>query len=73
MKIPLKLSYFCKKMQNFRGLGAPPLDPRASGGWGLSPQTPSLRQLPDSHWPPAAAKQPPHSEFLATRQFVSVT
>ena len=27
-------------MQNFRELGAPPPDPRASGGWGLRPQTP---------------------------------
>ena len=27
-------------MQNFRGLGAPPPDPRASSGWGLRPQTP---------------------------------
>ena len=32
-------------MQNFRALGAPPPDPRASGGWGRCPQTPSLRQL----------------------------
>ena len=27
-------------MQNFQALGAPPPDPRASGGWGLCPQTP---------------------------------
>ena len=57
-------------MQNFRALGAPPPHPRASGGWGLCPQTPSLRQLgaspPDPHWLPAAGgsaprppKQPP--------------
>ena len=32
-------------MQNFRALGAPPQDPRASCGWGLCPQTPSLRRL----------------------------
>ena len=38
--IVLKLSYFCKKMQTFRALGAPPPDPRASGGWGQGPQTP---------------------------------
>ena len=49
----------------------------ASGGFGLCPQTPSLRRLgvspPDPHWPPAAggsaprpSKQPPHCEFLAT-------
>ena len=31
-------------MQNFRALGAPPPDPRASSGWGLCPQTPSLRR-----------------------------
>ena len=65
-------------MQNVRALGAPPPHPRASGGWGLFPQTPSLRQLgaspPDPHWPPAAGgfaprppKQPPLCEFLATR------
>ena len=65
-------------MQIFRALGAPPPDPRASGGWRLCPQTPSLRRLgaspPDPHWPLAAGgsaprppKQPPHCEFLATR------
>ena len=65
-------------MQNFRALGALPPGPSVSGGWGLCPQTPSLRQLgappPDPHWPPAAGglaprppKQPPHCEFLATR------
>ena len=27
-------------MQNSQALGAPPSDPRASGGWGLCPQTP---------------------------------
>ena len=31
-------------MQNFRALGAPPPGPRASGGWGLCPRTPSLRR-----------------------------
>ena len=57
-------------MQNFRALGAPPPHPRASGGWGLCPQTPSLQRLgaspPDPHWPSAAGgsaprppKQPP--------------
>ena len=57
-------------MQNFRALKAEPPDPRASGGWGLCPQTPSLRRLgvspSDPHWPPAAGgsaprppKQPP--------------
>ena len=32
-------------MQKFRALGAPPPDPRASGGWVLCPQTapPPLR------------------------------
>ena len=65
-------------MQNFRALGAPPSDPCASGGWGLCPQTPSLRRLeaspPDPCWLPAAGgsaprppKQPSHCEFLATR------
>ena len=45
IKIALKLSYFCKKMQNLRALGAQPSEVRASGGWGLCPQTPSLHQL----------------------------
>ena len=56
IKIALKLSYFCKKMQNFR---APMADfqkqifePRASGGWGLCPQTPSLQQLSLRPQPP---------------------
>ena len=52
IKISLKLSYFCKKMQNFLAPGALPPDPLASGGWGLSPRPP---------------KQPSHREFLATR------
>ena len=30
IKIALKLSYFCKEMQNFRALGAPPPDPQNS-------------------------------------------
>ena len=30
IKIALKLSYFCKKMQKFRALGAPPPDPQIS-------------------------------------------
>ena len=30
IKIALKLSYFCKKMQNLRALGAPPPDPQNS-------------------------------------------
>ena len=74
IKIALKLSYFCQKMQNFRALGALPPDPRASCSWGQSPQTPSLGQLgalpPDLHWPPAAGgsdpipkKQPPIANF----------
>ena len=49
IKIALKLSYFCKKMQNFLGLGAPPPDPQpqlASGGWRLRPQTQKLAPPP---------------------------
>ena len=48
-------------MQNFRALGALPLDPRASGGWGLCPQTPSLRQLGAS--PPDLQFSPPIANF----------
>ena len=46
IEIAQKLSYICKKMQNFRALGALPLDPRASGGWRFCPRpqnTPPLR------------------------------
>ena len=45
IKIALKLSYCCKKMQNFRALGALPPKPRASGGWKLHSKTspPPLR------------------------------
>ena len=52
-------------MQNFQARGAPPPDPRASGGWGLHPQTPiGLRQLGAL---PPDPKTAPHCEFLATR------
>ena len=45
-------------MQNFRALGAPPPDPRASGGWGLCPQTPiGLRRL--GAQPPDPQTAPP--------------
>ena len=45
-------------MQNFQALGAPPPDPRASGGWGLCPQTPNcLWRLEVS--PPDPQTQPP--------------
>ena len=52
LKITLKLSYFCKKMQTFRALR-------------LRPQTPSLRQLGAS--PPDPQTSLSHCEFLATR------
>ena len=60
IKIALKLSYFCKKMQNFPALGALPPDPQPPAA-GASPL--------DSHWHPAAGppKLAPHCEFLATR------
>ena len=45
IKIAQKLSYICKKMQNLRPLGAPPPNPRASGGWGLIPQTPKTAPI----------------------------
>ena len=65
IKKALKLIYISKKTQNFQALGATPLDPRASSGWGLCAQTTV---------PPAAgvfAPTPPntasHCEFLAMR------
>ena len=52
-------------MQNFQALGAPPPDPRASGGWGLCPQTPNcLWRLGAS--PPDPQNSPLNCEFLAT-------
>ena len=52
-KIALKLSYFTKKMQDFRALGAEPPDPRASGGWGqgVAPRPP----LVSGGWDPQTA------------------
>ena len=55
IKITLKLSYFCKKMENFQALGAPPPEPH----------TPIvLRRLVT---PPQTPKTTPHFEFLAKR------
>ena len=34
------MKLFLQKNENFRALGAPSPDPRASGDWGLCPQTP---------------------------------
>ena len=55
IKMTLELSCFCKKMQNFWALRAPPPHPCASGGWGLCPQTPSLRRLGTSPSGPKTA------------------
>ena len=41
IKISLKLSYFCPKIQNFSAQEAPLSDLRASGGWELRPQIPN--------------------------------
>ena len=58
VKIALKLSYFLKKTQNFRALGAPPPDSRASGGWGFCPQAPiGLQRL--GALPPGPQISPP--------------
>ena len=51
MKIAQKL-FFLPKNAKFARVGAPPPDPRASGGWGLRPHIP---------------KTAPPFEFLATR------
>ena len=40
-------------MQNFRALGAPPPDPRASGGWMLHPPPTQPPQLRISGYVPA--------------------
>ena len=35
------MKLFLQKNENFRALGAPPPDPRASGGWGFAPKPPA--------------------------------
>ena len=40
-----KIKLFLQKNAKFLSARGKPSDPRASGGWGLCPQTPSLRQL----------------------------
>ena len=40
-----KKKLFLQKVQNFRALGAPPANPRASGGWGLCPHTPKTTPI----------------------------
>ena len=56
------MKLFCKKTQNFRALGAPPPNPRASGGWGLCPKTPiGRRRLGDP--PPDPQNSPPIANF----------
>ena len=62
-KIALKFSHFLQKNAKFSSAGGSASRPRASGGWGLCPQTPSLLLLgaspPDPHWPPAAGVSAP--------------
>ena len=61
IKIALKLGYFCKKMQNFRALGAQtpvlpaaggfsPIFPLAFGSWGLRPQIPKTAPFIANFW-----------------------
>ena len=74
IKIALKLSYFFKKVQNFRALAAPPQTPvppaargfaprpPASDSWGIRPQTPiGLWRLGAP--PPRLSKQSPIANF----------
>ena len=58
-------------MQNFQALGAPPPNPRASGGWGLCPQTPNGLQRLEAP-PQDPPKQPPQlriSGYVPTTLF----
>jgi len=43
--MPKNTLFLLKNRKNRRALGAPLPDSLASGGWGLCPQTPSLRRL----------------------------
>ena len=45
IKIALKLSYFCTKMQHFRALGAPPPDPQNSPPLRISGYAPMCEAL----------------------------
>ena len=54
-------------MQNFQARGAPPPDPRASGGCGLCPQTPNILWQLGAPPPDPQNSPPPNREFLATR------
>ena len=58
IKVALKLSYICKKMQNFRG-------------WGLRPQTP-VPPAAGGFAPRPPRQPPPHCEFLATRLMICI-
>ena len=63
------MKLFLQKNAKFSSAGGSAPDPRASGGWGLCPQTPSLQQLgaspPDPHWPAAAGGSAPRSPQTA--------
>ena len=62
-------------MKNFRALGAPPPDPRASGGFAPNPQPPAAGvfaprpPVASSGWGirPQTLQTAPPDEFLATR------
>ena len=47
IKIALELSYFCKKIQNFRALGAPPPDPQISPPLRVSGYAPARKCGPN--------------------------
>ena len=55
-------------MQNFRALGAPPPDPRASGGWGFAPRPPpsvSWGLRPQPPWAFGGWRLRPQTQKLA--------
>ena len=59
------IKLFLQKNAKFLSAGAPPPDPRASGGWGLRLQTPiSLRRLEVRPQTQKSAS-PLHCKFLA--------
>ena len=53
-------------MQNFRALGAPPPDPRASGGWGLRLQTPQTAPPIANFWLRACLELTPNVTVAQT-------
>ena len=63
------MKLFLQKDANFWALAAKPPDPRASGDWGRSPQTPKTASLIASFW--LRACHPPKIDHLLTWRIIA--